>query len=289
MDRHNAAATQGRRILAGLIGRGIQASRTPRMHEAEGERLGLRYLYQLIDLDRLQLHDAALPELLLAAQRLGFSGLNITHPFKRSVIDWLDELSPEAAAIGAVNTVVLSRGRRIGHNTDGWGFAESFRRGMSGVPLERVVQFGAGGAGMAVARALLELGTRHLDIVDTEAARAEALAASLTQAFGAGRAAATGDAEAAVAGGQGLVNTTPLGMAKYPGMPVARPWLRPDLWVADIVYFPAATELLQAARERGARTLAGTGMAIFQAVRAFELITGVTPDADEMAGHFASS
>ncbi len=289
MDRPNAAATQGRRILAGLIGRGIQASRTPRMHEAEGERLGLRYLYQLIDLDRLQLHDAVLPELLLAAQRLGFSGLNITHPFKRSVIDWLDELSPEAAAIGAVNTVVLSRGRRIGHNTDGWGFAESFRRGMAGVPLERVVQFGAGGAGMAVARALLELGTRHLDIVDTDAARAEALAASLTQAFGAGRAAATGDAEAAVAGGQGLVNTTPLGMAKYPGMPVARPWLRPDLWVADIVYFPAATELLQAARERGARTLAGTGMAIFQAVRAFELITGVTPDADEMARHFDSS
>lgn len=281
-----AAAPQGRRILAGLIGRGIQESRSPLMHEAEGERLGLRYFYQSLDLDRLQLDDAVLPELMLAAERFGFAGFNVTHPFKQSVIRWLDELSPDAAAIGAVNTVVLRDGRRAGHNTDGWGFVSSFRRDMPAAALDRVVQLGAGGAGMAVARALLELGTRQLSIFDIDAARARSLAASLARTFGASRAEPTSDPEAAIAMAQGLVNTTPVGMAKYPGAPVALHWLREDLWVADVVYFPAATELLLAARSLGAPTLAGTGMAIFQAVKAFELITGMEPDADEMTRHF---
>ena len=289
MDRSDPGVTQGSRILAGLIGRGIQESRSPRMHEAEGDRLGLRYIYQLIDLDRMELPDTALPELILAAQRLGFAGLNVTHPLKRSVTAWLDELSPDAAAIGAVNTVLLRDGRRIGHNTDGWGFAVSFRRDMAGAALDRVVQLGAGGAGMAVGHALMQLGARRLSVFDVDGARARALAASLDDAFGQGRAEAATDAEAAVAAAQGLVNTTPVGMAKYPGMPVARHWLRPDLWVADIVYFPAETELLKAAAGLGARTLPGKGMAIFQAVRAFELITGVRPDAGEMARHFGSS
>jgi shikimate dehydrogenase len=84
------------------------------------------------------------------------------------------------------------------------------------------------------------------------------------------------------------VNATPVGMAKYPGTPVDAAWLRPDLWVADIIYFPAETELLSAAAAAGCDTLTGEGMAIFQAVRAFQLITGATPDSGEMARHFRS-
>src|SRR5215468_6643800 len=119
--------------LCGLIGAGIQASRTPAMHEREGDEQGMRYLYRLIDLEKLGVGAEALPELLSAAERMGFAGLNITHPCKQAVIPLLDELSPDASALGAVNTVVLKDGRRISHNTDWWGFAESFRRGLPDV------------------------------------------------------------------------------------------------------------------------------------------------------------
>ena len=149
-------------FLIGLIGAGIQASRSPALHEAEGAAQGVRYLYKLIDLEVLGLGAEALPELLTAAERMGFAGLNITHPCKQAVLPLLHELSPDARALGAVNTVVLRDGRRIGHNTDWFGFAESFRRGLPDVARDRVVQIGAGGAGSAVAHAALTVGVRHL-------------------------------------------------------------------------------------------------------------------------------
>jgi shikimate dehydrogenase len=134
-------------ILVGLIGEGIQASRSPLLHEEEARALGLRYCYRLIDLRALGLGAEALPRLLDAAQLLGFSGVNITHPCKQTVLPFLDELSDDVASIGAVNTVVFTNGERIGHNTDCWGFAESFRRSLAGAPLGNVVLLGAGGAG----------------------------------------------------------------------------------------------------------------------------------------------
>lgn len=146
-------------ILAGLIGAGIQASRTPALHEQEGDAQGLRYLYRLIDLDQLHLDSNALPELLKAAEQMNFTGLNITYPCKQAILPLLDELSPEARGIGAVNTVVWREGKRIGHNTDCLGFAEGFRRGLPDAARQRVVQMGAGGAGAAVAHALLAEGS----------------------------------------------------------------------------------------------------------------------------------
>ena len=275
-------------FLAGLIGAGIRASRTPAMHEREGAEQGLRYIYKLIDLQALNLGVEALPDLLLAAERMGFAGLNITHPCKQAVIPLLHDLSEDARVLNAVNTVVLRDGRRIGHNTDWWGFAESFRRKLPDAKRDRVVQLGAGGAGAAVAHAALTLGVGRLTIVDTEQARAEQVASSLSQRFGAGRAVAGGDLVAVVAEAEGLINTTPVGMAKYPGLPLPAELLRPELWVAEIVYFPLETELLSRARTLGCRTLDGGGMAVFQAVEAFRLITGMTPDADRMLRHFAS-
>ncbi len=275
-------------ILAGLIGAGIQASRTPALHEHEGDEQGLRYLYRLIDLDQLQLDSNALPDLLLAAERMNYTGLNITFPCKQAIIPLLDELSPEARGIGAVNTVVLKDGKRVGHNTDCLGFAEGFRRGLPDVAREHVVQMGAGGAGAAVAHALLSEGVQKLSIFDVDIERAESLANNLNQHFGAGRAVAGYDLPSALSHADGLVNTTPMGMAKLPGMPVPAALLRPELWVAEIVYFPLETELLRNARALGCRTLDGGNMAVFQAVKAFELFSGVAPDAQRMLAHFQS-
>src|SRR5580693_807742 len=275
-------------FLVGLIGSAIQASLTPAMHEREADEQGLRYLYRLIDIETLGLGIEALPELFIAAERMGFAGVNVTHPCKQLVIPLLHELSDVARALGAVNTVVLSNGRRIGHNTDWWGFAESFSRGLPDVKRERVVQLGAGGAGAAVAHASLTLGVAQLMIVDTDPARAEHVAASLTERFGEGRAAAPCDLAAALSEADGLINATPVGMAKYPGLPLPAELLRPDLWVAEIVYFPLGTELLRQARTLGCRTLGGGGMAVFQAAEAFRLFTGVTPDTQRMLRHFAA-
>jgi shikimate dehydrogenase len=277
----------GPSVLVGLVGAGIQASRTPSLHEREGAEQGLRYVYKLIDLEALGIDANALPEILTAAQRFAFAGLNITHPCKQAVIPLLDELSPDAEALGAVNTIVLKDGRRVGHNTDWWGFAESFRRELPDVRRDRVVQFGAGGGGAAVAHALLTLGTGEIIIVDPDQPRAQGLVVALRERFGKARASANPALAAAMASADGLVNTTPLGMAKYPGMAVPAELLRPDLWVADIVYFPLETELLRQARARGCRAMSGGGMAVFQAVGAFHLFTGREPDAGRMLRHFS--
>lgn len=282
MSQHNQS------VLAGLIGAGIQASRTPAMHEQEGDAQGIRYLYRLIDLDQLKLDISALPDLLDAAQRMGYTGLNITFPCKQAIIPLLDELSPEAAGIGAVNTVVLKDGKRVGHNTDCLGFGEGFRRGLPDVARRQVVQMGAGGAGSAVAHALLAEGVERLTLFEVDVVRGQALVDSLNQHFGAGRAALGTDLANAMAEAGGLVNTTPIGMAKLPGTPVPAELLRPELWVAEIIYFPLETELLRDARAIGCRTLDGGTMAVFQAVKAFELISGRGADADRMMAHFAS-
>ncbi|AOK50651.1 shikimate dehydrogenase [Burkholderia sp. MSMB617WGS] len=276
----------GRSFLIGLIGSGIGGSLSPAMHEEEGRRQGLNYVYRRIDLDALRLTADALPELLAAAERMGFDGLNITHPCKQRVIELLDELSPDAAALGAVNTVRLLGGRRIGHNTDWSGFAKAFARGLPGAPLTRVAQLGAGGAGAAVAHAALTMGAAELALFDVDPARARALADQLQARFPQARLSAGGSLAEALASANGLVHATPTGMLKHPGLPLPAELLRPDLWVADIVYFPLETELIRTARALGCRTLPGGGMAVYQAVDAFEIFTGRAPDAERMFEHF---
>jgi shikimate dehydrogenase len=273
-------------LLAGLIGTGIGASLTPALHEREGAEQGLRHIYRLLDMERLGLSVEALPELLAAAERTGFAGVNITHPCKQAVIPLLHELSDGARALGAVNTVVLRDGKRVGHNTDLSGFAEGFKRGLPDAKRERVVQMGAGGAGSAVAHALLGLGVGRLLVFDTDPVRAETVAASLRAQFGEGRAVAGTDLPGAMAEADGVVNCTPVGMAKYPGLPLPAELLRASHWVAEIVYFPLETELLRTARALGCATLDGGGMAVFQAVGAFRLFTGLEPDAERMLRHF---
>jgi shikimate dehydrogenase len=276
-----------RPVLVGLIGSGIGASRSPALHEGEGAAQGLAYRYRLLDLDRLGLTPPALPELVKAARLSGFAGLNITHPCKQAILPVLDELSDTARTLGAVNTVVFAPdGRAIGHNTDCSGFAESFRRELGDAPRRRVLQLGAGGAGAAVAHALLALGVDDLVIIDTDESRAARLAADLSRRFGPDRATAMRDPAQGVAAADGLVNATPIGMSKHPGSPLDPMLLRASLWVADIIYFPLETELLLRARALGCRTMGGGGMVVFQAAEAFRLFTGVEPDVRRMLRHF---
>ena len=256
------------------------------MHMMEGARLGIDYSYALVDFDRMQLPPAAIGTVVQLARRHGFAGLNVTYPFKQNIMAELDELSPEAADIGAVNTIVFRAGKAVGHNTDCWGFAESFRRGMQGAKLGSVLLLGAGGAGKAVARALADLGADRIDVFDVDPAKAAALTATISTGARPLHASVVEDLAQAAGRADGVINASPVGMAKYPGSPLPAQLLRRQLWVADVVYFPAETELLRAAAVLGSRTLPGQGMAIFQAVKAFELITGCNPDPAEMSRHF---
>ncbi len=270
---------------AGLIGRGIGQSRTPGMHMAEGKAQGLDYTYVILDMD----HDTrTLAEVVEYAEREGFAGLNITFPFKLDVTALVDVQSENVRALGAANTVVFRDGKRYAHNTDLWGFSESFRQGMAGADLDRAMLLGAGGAGAAVAHALLSLGVGTLLVHDTDDVRSGSLISALEERFGQGRAQAASSLEDAAATVNGIVNATPVGMAKLPGTPFPKPLLRPDLWVADVVYFPLETELLASARAIGCRVLPGSGMAVFQAVRTFELFTGLTADPARIRATFES-
>lgn len=275
-------------VQCGLIGTSIGASLSPALHEEEGRHLGLGTRYQLIDLDALELVPADLPEILAAAKAAGLAGVNVTHPLKQAVMPLLDSLSDDARRLGAVNTVVFQDGRAIGHNTDWFGFAEAFRRTMGDAPRGSVLQLGSGGAGAAVAHALLSLDVGVLHVADTVPQRAEELCATLNGNWGAGRAAVATDAQGTAAQVDGLVNCTPIGMAKYPGLPIDESAIRPDLWVADIIYFPMETALLATARARGCRTMGGGGMVVFQAAEAIRLFTGATPDTGRMLAHFES-
>lgn len=275
-------------FLIGLIGSGIQASLTPTMHMREGDEQGFRYLYRLIDLTQLGLGPEALPELLMAAERMGFNGLNITHPCKQAALSGVTDLSPEAAAIGAVNTVVFTGSGAVGHNTDWSGFARSLRRGLPTAPLDHVVVLGAGGAGAAVSYALGCLETEKVTVLDADEPRAAALVASLAQRFRGSRIehAPVEELTRLLARADGLVHATPTGMAAHPGIAVPADALRPELWVADVVYRPLETELLRAARKAGCRTLDGGSMAVFQAADALRLFTGFEPDPERMLAHF---
>lgn len=274
------------KLLLGLVGTGIQRSLAPALQEQEARQHGLRVHYQLIDLDAAGVGVEALPALMSAIRVIGFAGLNVTYPCKQAVMPLLDGLSEEAKAIGAVNTVVRRDGRLIGYNTDGSGWRWGFRRALPGAKLDRVVLLGAGGAGSAAAHAVLQLGARRLFVVDKLAARATELAARLSDVHGPGKAEAATDPASALAGADGLIHATPVGMEHEPGLPLAESLLRPGLWVSEIVYVPLETPLVRAARRIGCAVMDGGHMNVGQACRAFELFTGFAADVARMEANF---
>ncbi|HEX6339846.1 shikimate dehydrogenase [Umezawaea sp.] len=276
-------------LLVGLVGTGIGPSLSPALHEGEARRLGVRYRYRRIDLADWGLAPEAVGDVLAITRDAGYRGLNITHPCKQAVLPHLDELSADAEALGAVNTVVFEGGRAVGHNTDWSGFTRGLAVGLPGAALGSVVLLGAGGAGAAVAYGLLTAGAGTVHVADLDGDRSAALVESLRTGFGAGRAVAVhGDdgLAAAIGSADGLVHATPTGMAEHPGLPLPADLLRRDLWVAEVVYRPLDTELVTTARARGCRVLDGGRMFAYQAAQGFRLFTGEEPDVDRMLSHF---
>jgi len=258
--------------LTGLIGAPIAHSASPAMHEQAAAALGARCHYQLIEVAGAG--EAELRKLLDGVRLLGYAGVNVTYPYKEAVVGLLDELAPEAAAMGAVNTVVVRSGRLIGHNTDTTGFARSVAPFVAGSEHAPVAVVGAGGVGKAIVFALAGLGVSEIRIFEAERARAERLANLLPAKH---KVVVADSAEDAVRGAAGVVNATPVGMLPNRGTPVPEALLHDGLWVADAVYSPLFTPLLTAAKAKGARIMTGRELAIYQAADAFELFTGLTP------------
>jgi shikimate dehydrogenase len=275
-------------ILVGLVGSGIGGSLTPAMHEREGARQGIASVYRKIDLNDHGLTAADTGTILDWAGTLGFTGLNITHPCKSAVIQYLDEVSPAASRIGAVNTVVFSEGRSKGFNTDYSGFVAAYGPSLSALPHRRVALVGAGGAGSAAAFAAMALGLGPLHIFDHHRDKTQKLVDALRAAFGADAAHASDDLADAIAVSDGVIQATQTGMARYPGVPVPTELLRPAMWVVELVYVPLRTQLLVNAERLGCRVLGGGDLAVYQAVEAFKLFTGRAGSAEHMRAHFAS-
>ena len=261
-----------KKFLTGLIGAPIASSAAPAMHEQAADALGVRCHYQLIEVANADA--ATLRALLDGVRRLGFAGVNVTFPYKEAVVPLLDEMSPAARAIGAVNTVVVRDGRLIGHNTDSTGFARAIGDLVAGSKHGAVALIGAGGVGKAIAFALANLGIAELNIFDADRAKAEALSSQL---HGRLQARVADDVAGALQGVVGMVNGTPVGMLPDRGMAVPEALLHGGLWVADAVYTPLWTPLLFAARAKGAKVMTGRDLAVYQAADAFELFTGLRP------------
>jgi shikimate dehydrogenase len=268
-------------MLLGLIGSPINNSAAPFMHEAAAEAAGLRAQYRLIDVPGAD--QSKLRALMEGVRLLGFSGVNVTFPYKEAVVPLLDSLTSTAAAIEAVNTVVVRDGKLIGHNTDATGFVRAFSH-VLGTPGDApVVVIGAGGVGRAIAFAMAEIGVRELRLVDTAAQKAAALAERLRGRISAR---AYADLPEALHGAGGVINATPVGMLPDRGNPVPGELIHDKMWVADAVYTPLWTPLLQAARARGARVMTGRELCIHQAIDAFRLFTGLEPSHERIASAF---
>jgi shikimate dehydrogenase len=260
-----------------LIGDGIGPSLTPDIHMIEGKALGLRYNYDRFDTSGSERLETALR----TARTKGYAGLNITHPHKKAVVTYLDRLEGIASEIKTVNTVIFRDGQAIGWNTDYLGFKVAWAHNIGHVEGQVVHVVGAGGAGLAVVLALLDSGAAKVAISDLNPTNAEALIADVRGIRPLAILECV-DLPSTPDGATAVVNCTPMGMADHPGTAVDPTRYRQHAWVADIVYFPLNTLLVQKARNAGMRVMDGSGMALWQAVEAFQLITGHRPNASRM-------
>jgi len=277
------------RILLGLIGANIMGSLSPALFADAFEAAGIEGFYHLMDVERLP--EKRLPQLLEAIKASGFAGANITYPFKQAIRRLLDAIDPEAAQIGAVNTVAIAPdGRTTGYNFDRRGWRHSFEGTLKAASANgaAVVLVGAGGAGRAVAFALMDLGAALVAVHDRDGERANALCGDLAQHFGASRCRVVRELEREIAAAEGVVNATQMGMRGFPGNPVPASALTVSHWAADVIYTPVETEFIKSAAARGARVLTGSGMCVHQAAAAFQLFTGIAPDLARLHRAFAA-
>ena len=259
--------------LAIVIGDPVRHSLSPVIHNAAFAACGLDWVFLACEVP-----EGRVPDALAGARALGIEGLSVTMPHKAAVAAAVDDLSPAARLLGAVNCVARHGERLVGHNTDGGGFVDALTGEAGWSPAgTRCVVLGAGGAARAVTLALADAGAVEVAIVNRTAPNA-VIATAL--AGDRGRVAEPGE----VGGFDLVVNATPLGMRGHSGaaMPLDPELLRPDQLLVDLVYEPAETALLAAARERGLRAFNGVRMLVHQAARAFQLWTGTDAPVDAM-------
>ncbi|MGB3681930.1 MAG: shikimate dehydrogenase [Rubrobacteraceae bacterium] len=271
--------------LLGVIGHPIAHSQSPKMHNASFAANGLDYAYLALDVAPEDLRKAV-----AGLVALGFEGFNVTMPHKEKIIPLLDTLDETAEISGAVNTVEIRDGTLRGVNTDGSGFMEACAE--AGVDFEdkRVLLLGAGGAGAAVAAAVLENGARELIIANRTVSRARSLKAKLESSLekpavgGSISVRPLEDLTGLVAASEAIVNTTYLGMKQGDPSPVPLAELHPDKAVCDVVYRrEGETELLNRARGVGARVVSGGRMLLYQGVQAQRIWTGEEPNVEAMS------
>src|SRR6478736_3602711 len=275
--RETIPAVGHQKFLTGLIGAPIAHSASPAMHGQAADALGIRCHYQLIEVAGAG--SAELRALLASIKRTGFAGINVTFPYKEAVVPLLDDLSPAARAIGAVNTIVVRGDRLVGYNTDATGFERAVGALVKASHHGPVALIGAGGVGKAIAHALAALGVAELAVFDSDRARAGQIAAQL---HGRQQMRIAQSVEDALRGAVGMVNGTPIGMLPDRGTPVPETLLRRDLWVADAVYTSLSTPILTAAKAKGAESMTGRILAIHQAADAFASFTGLKPAMAEL-------
>ncbi|MGF0116961.1 shikimate dehydrogenase [Promicromonospora sp. Marseille-Q5078] len=273
------------RYRVALIGDGIGPSLSPALHMEEARLLGLDYEYRIVDLvDR---PDADLAGTLQALEDAGFDAANVTHPYKQAVLAHVAHLSPTVRRLGSANLVLFRPEGPTAHNTDCSGFRGALERFLAGRQAGRtVLQVGAGGAGLATAAGLVDMGFDRIVVHDVSPAAVGALLGRFADAGGARVRGSGGSAEAWLPRVDGVVHVTPVGMAAHPGVAFDVDRLDPEAWVAEVVYRPLETELVRRARARGHATLDGGAMAVGQAVDSLRLITGLDPDESRMRAHF---
>jgi shikimate dehydrogenase len=240
-------------MLVGLIGANIQGSMSPALFADAFVAAGIDGYYHLLDVD--QLPGRSLRQILDAARTSGFAGVNVTYPFKQDIIPLLDAVDPNAAQVGAVNTVAIAAdGATMGYNFDRLGWRNSFSEcfGPARGRDAAVVQIGAGGAGRAVVYALMDLGVSYV-IHDLDAARASALVDDVTSHFGASRCRVAGDIGCAIRAADGVVNATQVGMTGFPGNPVPSAALHSGQWAAERHLYPAADRIFEGGGGEGGK------------------------------------
>ncbi|MDI6906734.1 MAG: shikimate dehydrogenase [Thermoanaerobacterales bacterium] len=264
--------------LCGLLGHPVRHSLSPAMQNAAFQAAGLNVVYLAFDV-----LPSELPAAVAAVRALGLAGVNVTVPHKEACLPLLDELDPEASAVGAVNVVVVRDARLVGYNTDGDGFIRALREAGAEPRGRAAFILGAGGAARAVAVALALAGAARITITNRTPERAARLAADLT-ALGAQAGTLSWEALAeeapegktAVAASELIIQTTTLGMHPRADAvpPLPARWFSPRHIACDLVYNPRETRFLAAARARGARVVDGLGMLLHQGAASFELWTG---------------
>lgn len=265
----------GKTRLAGVIGNPISHTLSPAMHNAAFKVLGLDAVYVPLGVPETGLKP--LLETLLALQALG---ANVTVPYKEKVMPLLHACSPNAEKIGAVNTLVFEGERILGHNTDAVGFGMCLEAAKFSVAGKQAVLLGGGGAGRAVAFALLDAGVRTLAVAEIDREKVARLALDF-KAVGSGEVRAvmpsSEELRAALQDADLIVHATPLGLKPQDPLPVAQAWLPAGRCVMDLVYSAGDTPFLAAARAQGNQVIRGWQMLLNQGAAAFKLWTGQEP------------